>query len=312
MKRILTISNRDLAEYCAEKHELKTAGVFSSGIYFKDDKGKILMLHDRTYGNLPFGLAGKDINDRAKNLGISVEAVLHLEHNRLLFDNGSMFAGIEYRPYVSVKPVSNAAEGIDFLQNSGGEFLKMQNRSGLSLFSVKDSMQIKPNEPDDIFALAGLAGIQKIEQGLRMESIAKLSTGLDGVLGLGRGLTPSFDDFITGMISALNFFAREWGIELAARAEICSLIVKKAEKRTNQYSAAYLLAAARGNCFSMIEDVIAASGGDAWPAAAGRLISIGGSSGADMMAGVVFAARIINEITAETPTKKVGMIVAEV
>ena len=303
VNRILTVSNLDLAEYCAERHELTAVGVFSSGIYFEDDKGKILMLHDRAYGSLPFGLAGAEINDKAKNLGIAVETVLSLEHNCLLLADGNMLAGIEYRPYLDRKPVSTAAEGIDFLQNSGGEFLKTQNRSSLSLFSVKDSAQIKPDELDDIFAAAGLAGIQRIEQGIRTENFAKLSTGLDGVLGLGRGLTPSFDDFITGMISTLHFCAREWGIELPARAEICSLIAEKAEKKTNQYSAAYLLAAATGGRFSMIEDVLAASGGDGWLDAAGRLTSTGGSSGADMMAGVVFTARIINGIIAEAPAK---------
>ena len=298
LNRILTVSDPALAGYCAEKHELTAAGVFSSGIYFADDKGRILMLYDRAYGSLPFGLAGTEINDKAKNLGIEAGSVLNLAHNCLRFADGDMFARIEYRPYRPGRPVSTAAEGIYFLQNSGGAFLLSQNRSNLSPFSIRDSAEIERDALDDIFALTGLGGIQKIERGLRMANLAELSTGLDGVLGLGRGLTPSFDDFITGMLSTLHFCAREWGIDLKVRTAFCSLVAEKAEKKTNRYSAAYLLAAAAGGRFSAIEDVLTAAGGEDWPHAAARLISIGGSSGADMMAGVVFTARVINTMWA--------------
>ena len=303
VSRLLTVGDPMLAGYCAEKHYLSAAGVFSSGIYCEDDKGKILMLYDRVHGSLPFGLAGTEINGNAKDLGIAVGSALCLEQNCLMLADGSMFARIEYRPYLSKRPILSAAEGINFLQIHGGTFLSTQNKSNLSPFSLRDSTQIKRDDFDDVFAVTGLAGIQRIEQGMRTANKAELSAGLDGVLGLGRGLTPSFDDFITGMISALHYYNREWGLEFTARGELCSLVTEKAEKKTNRYSAAYLLGAAAGGRFSAIEDFLAEAGGDNWLLAANRLSSIGGSSGADMMAGVVFAARIINDVITEERSK---------
>lgn len=294
VSRILTVSDPHLAGYCKGKHGLTAVGVFSSGIYFEDERQNILMLHDRTYGSLPFGFAGADISDRAKELGLTVGSVLKLENCCLLSENGALFAEVKFSEYVPEKPSATARVGLDFLKTRGKAYLTAQKKSTLSIFAAKAASEIDRSELDDAFAAVGLAGVLKIERGLRTADVSELSAGLDGVLGLGRGLTPSFDDFITGMLTTYHFCAAQWGIELPAGAELSSLVAEKAREKTNRYSAAYLMTAASGGRFSAIFDVLSSAGGENWLTAAEKLISIGASSGADMMAGMIFAARIIN------------------
>lgn len=296
LNRILTISDPGFSIYCEGNHKLTACGVFSSGIYFEDAQGRVLMLYDQSYGCLPFGLAGTEINGNAKTLKILPGTEMILDNKRLISEDGSLFALISYCPYSPARPVLPAREGIRFLQSSGKAFLSATGRSSLAVYSGMDCASIKKNEVEDIFARTGYAGIQRLEYGLHSANASELSAGLDMVLGLGRGLTPSFDDFLTGLMSALNFCGREWGLEIPAKGIISALLQEKATKKTNKYSAAYLLASATGGRFSAVEDVLALAGGKSWSAAAEKLTLIGGSSGADMLAGVVFTARVINNM----------------
>lgn len=290
---ILNCGGAALAEYCRGIHKLCAAGVFSSGIYLEDAEGKLIMLHDESCGSLPFGLAGRGIKDRAKELGISPGDALLIDGGRLLFEDGTPLARIVYIQKKSVIPILSAGEWTEFIRCEGGRLLAESGRSQLAIFAFMRSNDIAPAMLEDPFAAAGLAGVRRLEQGLTAGDGAEISAGLDGLLGLGRGLTPSFDDFVVGAAAALNFYTREFSAELPGRAELCRLAAEKSG-RTNKYSAAYLRAAAAGGKISAIDDVLALAGSMDWQAAAERLMSIGGSSGADMTAGCVFAARIIS------------------
>lgn len=282
-----------LAEYCRGRHELCAAGVFSSGIYLEDASGGLVMLHDVNCGSLPFGLAGRGIKDRAKELEISAGDTLIIDGGRLLRADGTLLANIGYTPENPVIPMLSANEWTAFIRREGGRLLAESGRSQLAIFASVCSEDIDRASLDDPFAAAGLAGMRRLERGLAAGDGAEISTGLDGLLGLGRGLTPSFDDFIVGAASALNFCAREFSVELSGREELCRVMTEKSD-RTNKYSAAYLRAAAAGGRISAIDDMLTLAGSGEWPAAAERLLSVGGSSGADMTSGCIFAARIIS------------------
>lgn len=282
-----------LAEYCRGMHELHAAGVFSSGIYLEDAAGELIMLHDDSCGSLPFGLAGGGIKDHAKELGISVDDVLTIDGGRLSRADGTLLACIRYTQKKPVIPILSAGEWAYFICREGGRSLAESGRSQLAIFAFKCCKDIDRAELKDPFASAGLAGMRRLERALTAGGSAEISAGLDGVLGLGRGLTPSFDDFVVGAAATLNFCMRAFSAELPGRAELCRLMEEKSA-RTNKYSAAYLRAAAAGGTISAIDDMLALAGSAGWPAAADRLLAVGGSSGADMTAGCVFAARIIS------------------
>lgn len=290
----LSCGGAALAEYCRGRHQLCAIGVFSSGIYLEDTTGKLIMLHDLSCGSLPFGLAGRGIKDRAKELGISAGDTLTIDAGQLLCADGAPLAHIIYVQKIPVNPMLSADEWADFIRREGGRLLLGSGRSQLAIFALMHSKDIDLTALKDPFAAAGLTGVRWLEHGLSTGDGTELSAGLDSLLGLGRGLTPSFDDFVVGAAMTLNFCAREFSIELPSRAELCRLMEEKSN-RTNKFSAAYLRAAAGGGRISLIDDALALAGRRDWYAAAERLLSVGGSSGADMTSGCIFAVRIASE-----------------
>jgi hypothetical protein len=99
------------------------------------------------------------------------------------------------------------------------------------------------------------------------------------LLGLGPGLTPSGDDFIGGYLVGLYALGRRHEAEaIAAR------LLPLAAARTSRISAAHLAAAAKGEASAVLHSTLA--GGDPRP-----LLTLGHSSGWDMLAGALTAMR---------------------
>jgi hypothetical protein len=100
--------------------------------------------------------------------------------------------------------------------------------------------------------------------------------------GLGPGSTPSGDDLLLGAMYA------SWLIHPAPEARaIANAIVAVAAPRTTSLSAAWLLAAGRGECGEAWHQLLGALGGadDAAPrAAAARILQTGASSGQEALA----------------------------
>ena len=112
-------------------------------------------------------------------------------------------------------------------------------------------------------------------------------------LGLGRGLTPSFDDFITGLLVTLEHASSVWGLKHPALGFLAQEISALAPLRTNRFSAAYLLAAARGGDFSLMRNCL-----ELRPSADSltALLGVGSSSGSDMLCGMVYALGAVQRI----------------
>ena len=111
-----------------------------------------------------------------------------------------------------------------------------------------------------------------------------LETGAAQLAGLGGGLTPAGDDFLTGVM------LWAWLAHPSPRSQ-CRLLVKAAAPRTTTLSAAFLQAAARGECGVAWHVLLAAlsEGGDAELATAVQdVLSHGATSGADALAGFLW------------------------
>lgn len=292
---LLIVSDKSMAIYCGSSHSITAAAVFSSGIYFEDSFGKILLLHDMAHGSLPFGIRGRDVSCNAKTFGIAPGMQFRLERDALISQEGKVIAEIGYRALPEFSPSFSAEKGIDYIFSKGSYLLAQQKRSKLVSFCQGNTQKIIRENLEDMFTTTGLTGVQLLEQGLTTVNSRLISSGLNRILGLGQGLTPSFDDFLTGTSVAFNYCAREWGINHPGRELLNTQLKEKAGERTNKYSAAYLLAAAGEGIISAIDATIASAGSDKWERCFAELTSIGGSSGADMMCGVVFAASMIRK-----------------
>lgn len=110
---------------------------------------------------------------------------------------------------------------------------------------------------------------------------------VEGLVGLGPGLTPAGDDFLGGALVALHTLGRP---ELARR--LAAWLLPRARGRTHAISLAHLTCAANGEAAAPLHEVLAAVCSPAAPgleAGLARLAGIGHTSGWDGLAGAVAA-----------------------
>ena len=127
-----------------------------------------------------------------------------------------------------------------------------------------------------------------------------------GLLGVGGGLTPAGDDFVGGALCALRWMGAKSPVSGAENqpcagawhaspwSQAASHLVTQAAARTHVISATLLADLACGRSYTALHDFAAAIGlGDAEAAFthANTLVSIGASSGWDMLAGFMAALR---------------------
>jgi hypothetical protein len=115
---------------------------------------------------------------------------------------------------------------------------------------------------------------------------------VDGLIGLGGGLTPSGDDFLCGAMTALHYFGHR---DVAAR--IAAVVLPLAERATSLISAAYLRCASAGEASSALFDVLEALQDPDHAlveACLDTIDAIGHTSGWDCLAG---AAAVCAELT---------------
>ncbi len=119
--------------------------------------------------------------------------------------------------------------------------------------------------------------------GLRQADRTLCLDGVTGLAGLGSGLTPSGDDWLVGCMLAMWAISAQHAIPPAA-------IAQAAAPLTTPLSAAWLHAAARGECGVRWHTLINALTGSSKPAiaqAAEAVIHQGHTSGADALSGFI-------------------------
>ena len=116
------------------------------------------------------------------------------------------------------------------------------------------------------------------------EMLKRLKQGIKNLKGLGYGLTPGGDDFIAGVLFALNFLEMIDGVE---RTGLRRMMAYWAQSR-NLLSAAFLNLAREGFFFESLRNLVLALAGpdpNVVRTAARNLLKRGATSGADLSAG---------------------------
>ena len=113
------------------------------------------------------------------------------------------------------------------------------------------------------------------------------NAGIERLLGLGPGLTPSGDDFLGGMMIALRAAGRG-----AAADRLAGAVMARARRATGRISLSHLAAAAEGEGAAALHETLAAldrADDTALDAGLAAIDRIGHSSGWDALAGAVSA-----------------------
>lgn len=263
-------------------------GVFSSGVYFSLG-GKTLMLHDSSYGTLPFGIGIDAFGNKAKTLDLEPGMEALSDKGLLVFPEGCLSISLRLEP-----ARMNAADIAclpDFLEKASA-LLESSGRSALSIYAGGFPPELKKEEIEDIFAVAAYEGLRALSHELESGIVPEEDSAVSRLIGLGRGLTPSLDDFLCGMLCVLGYGEKNWGINIPALEGLRSRVKVLAPEKTNACSAPYLLAAAEGGDFSLMRDCLESCSAQR-EKRLNSLLLVGGSSGADMLCGMCFAANYI-------------------
>jgi Protein of unknown function (DUF2877) len=135
-----------------------------------------------------------------------------------------------------------------------------------------------------------VARFDAIKQTLSGNDLDAFTSAALRVLGLGNGLTPSGDDFVGGMMFALAHAPRQAWVDDLPMAK--ARIRNAALVSTNVISAALLDDMMAGKSYSALHDVLFALHSNNTTSIVGaceKLLNVGASSGADMLAGLLLA-----------------------
>ena len=282
-------ADRRLFDFLSAAHRGKVEAVFSSGVYFYIGD-QLLMLHDREYGFLPFGIAMEDFSGRAKSFGLEAGMALECVRGMITSPASGFKMQLAYCEASVDVPVFSALSGFAV---KAEKLLEDSLRSGLAVYSSCEMSGIDKSSIQDVFAACAHKGLMQLVPAMDAADGEDIESALLSLIGLGRGLTPSMDDFLSGMMFVLHYAKANWAVSAPCIDALQSALEKNVPQRTNVYSAAYLLAAGRGEDFSIMRQCIENAEKESFYSCAEKLMNVGGSSGADMLSGMCFAANYI-------------------
>ncbi len=164
----------------------------------------------------------------------------------------------------------------------------LQQGSEGSLLSLLDSAFPATSAVSNSVSNSLLTAVWKAMNILRRgwkHGAAWLQEGAAQLAGLGVGLTPAGDDFLSGVMLGA------W-LTHAHASDVCRVLAETAAPRTTVLSGAFLRAAARGECGAAWHRLLAALSegreGELSPAVEG-VLAYGATSGADALAGFLWA-----------------------
>ena len=151
-----------------------------------------------------------------------------------------------------------------------------------SLFHLLDCEPATNPSPSFKNALAS-----QFHNGLQLLREGRFIEGADGIKGLGHGLTPGGDDFLAGLLIALNLRRLLFRQDTAAVIEH----VFRASGSGNVFSTAFLRCARDGRVFERMKETLNAvfmADRERVLSSTKRLSAIGATSGTDIAAGLIF------------------------
>ncbi|HNW44776.1 MAG TPA: DUF2877 domain-containing protein [Elusimicrobiales bacterium] len=248
---------------------------FANAINFRKGKLIVSLVPPRT-GAGPLNLVIKQLPAGARRLRAS-RFYFYLDENRLRKEPGALYAS-------DIPPASPEPETVQV------------NAAALAAILVR---RAQPKSLAFIFDAALEKSFSRVFEKLMLARFKKAVSYFKGgdyprgvkiMRGLGFGLTPSGDDFISGLLAGFNYALRTLRFDTRARIEE----VYKHAEGTNLISNAFIRASYEGKVNAKVRrlmSALSAGGAGELAAAAAEALESGHTSGADFCAGLLFAVR---------------------
>jgi hypothetical protein len=165
----------------------------------------------------------------------------------------------------------------------------------LAAFFEPDARRGSLGMPIETLVATALESAEDLREGWQGNPIP-LQMGASRLAGLGGGLTPAADDFLCGVML--------WAwLAHPSPPSLCHLLLEAAAGRTTALSAAFLRAAARGECSAAWHRLLAELAGwrgdqptadarERLEQSVGDVLSFGSTSGGDTLAGFLWFDRL--------------------
>lgn len=153
--------------------------------------------------------------------------------------------------------------------------------------------------PDNPYVRYAAQRIPALFTALRQKDAKAAAEAAYSIAGCGIGLTPSADDFLCGVMTAVLATAIARGEEPEGLA-LTAAMAERAAPRTNLISAAFLRQAAKGQLSSdvltLIRTLYSRVLSLRLPSAAMNVIAFGETSGTDILTGIYFGQKNLSEL----------------
>ena len=252
-------------------------GVFSHAVYCTFGK-EVLLLHGREWGEVPFGIALPDI--------VAFRSVLTAEVGDIAaFTADGLRLGGQILPCALTAPERPAPESFTLPSAeriAAVESYVYTHGSQGGILDYIANNRAHAAESVQILADAMCAG-----------DAERASAAAVRLIGLGRGLTPSGDDYLAGFFTLLAA-AEQCGMAVPSAAKACADAVLQNLDRTSRISGAYLGNALCGEYFTVYDRAVRALLGEGdFAAYSDFVLHMGASSGTDTLCGAIAAAKVL-------------------
>jgi len=270
------------SEWLTTTTTARVLNVFDRACNLINQDNAVLSLVTSERGMTPFGMVVAS-EDRTPFQAVSAASAVSVKAHQLIL--GPLRVSIESASLWNPIPDWPALRRVFAASPSRLDELSaavMELSTGGSLLDLFDSRSGHSRVEQAVLDRARRGAIELV-RGMMARSTEQCRAGAKALAGLGGGLTPAGDDFIVGALLAA------WaGLYGPDAEQLCAPIVEAAASRTTALSAAYLRAAAWGECVAhwhSLFEALLRSDAQMTRAAIEVLMAIGHTSGADALAG---------------------------
>lgn len=260
--------------------------VNSAGVYL-DVGEQVWLLCDISWGVVPIGIAIEDFANSIENLQIEQGRSFLYRENKLIFSGREL--NLRFLP-TSGNTYSLEKPRLDLMRRAAQDVADLRKVRGISMLVLP---LLLGDENQGVASLNPYCSrayplISRLVDALSCGSDKDTRECVSSLLGLGVGLTPSADDVMLGMLYTFRMLGEETSQSVKGFRES---IADMCDTHTNKVSAAYLKAVLSGAYFERIERVFHGLCG-AIPFDTSLLLEVGGSSGSEMLLGMLIALHI--------------------
>jgi hypothetical protein len=269
----------------------RVMGNTSKGIFaINQAKDVFFISYDRHKSpiTISLGNAAKDLQD------VALGEEIALSSSGLTFVNQNVqISCVGLIPWVSLRSnlkMSTRTVRQKRIRRIAEMVTKEKNDIGFSPFLSKLYLQSETlNIP--IGEMAIFRHIEKIINLASVRNLAEIQQEMAKILGYGRGLTPSGDDFAVGFLLGLNRWGKELGYQTEDGNHFNQFIVKMAGEKTTSLSQSLIRLATAGQADERQLDVLDGimTGKPSAAICARNVLAMGNSSGIDGFLGMAVA-----------------------